>query len=240
MNLQPSLLPMTVAGLLAGCMAQTAVRDGSSTTTRFLCDGGTTLTITFADGRATVESPAGPVEMVAQPAGSGFAYAGSGQSIRGKGRELRWTNANQATVTCREQRWAMHQPQVEPPPPSLAGTRWGLVAFQSSDDAIGKVIPPNVERYTMTFEEGGRLLLQLDCNRATGTWSVTSQSTQGGSLSMKGGPMTRAMCQQGALDSRLARDLARIRSFTLKQDRLFLALEADAGIYEFKRSAEGG
>ena len=52
--------------------------------------------------------------------------------------------------------------------------------------------------------------------------------------------MTRAMCQQGALDSRLARDLARIRSFTLKQDRLFLALEADAGIYEFKRSAEGG
>lgn len=240
MNVRLALLPMTATCLLAGCMAQSPVRDASSTTTRFLCDGGITLTMAFADGRATVESPGGMAEMAAQPAGSGFAYAGSGQSIRGKGHELRWTNANQETVTCREEKWTMQQPQVEPPRNALAGTRWSLIAFQSSDDAIGTVIPPNVERYTMTFEEGGRLLLQLDCNRASGTWQVTSQSTQGGSLALQGGPMTRAMCQTGAMDTRLARDLARVRSFTMKHDRLYLALEADSGIYEFKRSSEGG
>lgn len=232
--------PMMVACVLAGCMTQAPVRDASSKTTRFLCDGGSTLMIVFADGRATVESPAGTIEMAAQPAASGYAYGGSGQRIRGKGHELRWTGASQETVACREEQWAMQQPQVEAPVPSLAGTRWSLVGFQSSDDAIGKVIPPNVERYTMTFEDGGRLLLQLDCNRASGTWSVTSQSMQGGALALKGGPMTRAMCQHGAMDNQLARDLARIRSFTLKQDRLFLALEADAGIYEFKRTTEGG
>lgn len=240
MNLRCVMLPMTAACLMAGCAAQSPVRDASSTSTRFLCDGGTTLLVAFADGRATLESPAGTVEMAAQPAGSGFAYAGSGQSIRGKGHELRWTNAHQATVTCREEKWAMQQPQVEPPLLALAGTRWSLVAFQSSDDAIGRVIPPSVERYTMTFEEGGRLLLQLDCNRASGTWQVGSQSTQGGSLALKGGPMTRAMCQQGAMDTQLARDLARVRSFTTKGDRLYLALEADSGIYEFKRASAGG
>jgi len=40
------------------------------------------------------------------------------------------------------------------------------------------------------------------------------------------------MCGPGAIDSRLARDLGYVRSYTLLPDgRLSLALQADAGIY---------
>lgn len=127
----------------------------------------------------------------------------------------------------------MQQPQVQPQAPALAGTTWTLVAFESSDDAIGRTVPPQPERYRMSFLADGNLALQLDCNRARGRWEITAPSSTGGSLALQGGAMTRAMCQPGAWDTRIARDLSHIRSFTLRDGKLFLALEADGGIYEF-------
>lgn len=113
----------------------------------------------------------------------------------------------------------------------LEGTSWRLVHFQSSDDAIGTIIPPNVERYTMKFMTGGSLVLGLDCNRGTGTWAVSQATQTGGSITFGPGAMTRAMCGPEAIDSRLARDLAHVRSFTFDGNRLVLALQADAGFY---------
>jgi heat shock protein HslJ len=174
--------------------------------------------------------------MESQPVASGFAYAGGGQAIRGKGSELTWTKADGTIRTCREQGSAMAQPQVQPPAMVIAGTQWTLVSFQSSDDSIGTLVPPNPDRYTLDFGADGTLAARLDCNRATGAWKASNASPTGGSLAITGGAMTRAMCGPGAMDSRIAADLRRIRTYTLRGDRLFLALEADAGIYEFRRS----
>jgi heat shock protein HslJ len=116
---------------------------------------------------------------------------------------------------------------------SLAGSRWTLIAFQSSDDAMGRVVPPSAERYVAEFRPDGTLAMQLDCNRATGRWEAPTPST--GSLRLSGGAMTRAMCQQGALDTQIARDLARVRSYIIRDGRLFLSLETDSGIYEWRR-----
>jgi heat shock protein HslJ len=113
----------------------------------------------------------------------------------------------------------------------LAGTTWRLVRFQSSDDAIGAVVPPRVERYTLAFGNEGVLALGLDCNRGTARWEVTSTSRRGGGLDIKPGPMTRAWCGKDAIDARLARDLADVRSFTLVDGQLSLALKADGGLY---------
>lgn len=115
-----------------------------------------------------------------------------------------------------------------------------LVGFQSPDDAIGTVVPPRPDRYTLNFGADGKLAAQLDCNRAMGSWEATSPSATGGSLAIKGGAMTRAMCGPGAMDNRIAADLGRIRSYTLRDGRLYLALEADAGIYEFRPGGTGG
>ena len=46
--------------------------------------------------------------------------------------------------------------------------------------------------------------------------------------------MTRAMCQPGAMDSTIARDMGYIRSYTIRGTTLSLALQADAGIYTWE------
>ena len=123
------------------------------------------------------------------------------------------------------------QPQISEPVSILAGTSWRLVHFQSSDDAIGTIVPPNVQNYTLQFMNDGTLAMRLDCNRASSKWQARPSSAGGGSLSISPGTMTRAMCGPGAIDVRLAQDVARVRSYTLRDGRLSLALEADAGIY---------
>lgn len=226
------------AFLLAGCVA---VTDGDTSTQEpltFICDRSDSFSVVFAGDMAILTSDQGEVRMSGQPVASGFSYAAGGQAIRGKGPELTWTKADGTTRTCREEQWAMSQPQIQPLVPPITATKWTLVGFQSSDDAIGTIVPPQPERYTVSFEEGGRFAAQLDCNRAMGTWQVTSQSPTGGSLEINGGAMTRAMCGPGAMDTRIAADFSRIRTYTLRDGKLYLALEADAGIYEFKRTAD--
>lgn len=116
----------------------------------------------------------------------------------------------------------------------LPGTSWQLVQFQSMDDSIGTKAPPNPEKYVLTFASDGSLSAQLDCNRLVGKWEAQPSSPTGGGLTIGGGGMTRAMCQPGAMDSVIARDLAFVRSYTIRGTELHLALQADGGIYSWK------
>jgi heat shock protein HslJ len=209
--------------------------ESSTTTQNFICDRSDSVGIAFTGEKATLTFAGGTATLQQQPAASGFWYTGQGHEIRGKGMELTWTKPDGASRSCREEKWEMQQPQIQPPVPTLAGSKWRLVHFQSSDDTIGTKVPPSVDRYTMEFMANGSVALQLDCNRARSTWVATSTSSRGGSLALNGGPMTRAMCQPGAMDSQIARDLSRVRSYTFEGNRLGLALEADAGIYVWER-----
>jgi hypothetical protein len=42
------------------------------------------------------------------------------------------------------------------------------------------------------------------------------------------------MCPPGSLDSRIARDMGYVRSYTMQGDMLSLSLMADGGIYVWK------
>jgi heat shock protein HslJ len=227
-------LPIAATALLVAACAAPRAGESAAEPVRFVCERGTSLAVTFLPGKAEVETPSGRLEMTQQPAASGFLYSNGGESIRGKGAELTWTRADGSAIDCRDEKSAMRQPQVEPPVPALGGSSWTLVRFQSSDDAVGSMVPPNVERYTLAFEPDGALALQLDCNRARGQWRATPSSPESGALELTGGAMTRAMCQPGAMDTQIARDLGRIRSYTFRGGHLFLALEADGGTYEFE------
>lgn len=202
-----------------------------------LCDGGSILNVTFRGDKADISGDGVSAILTQERAGSGIHYSGNGHDLRGKGPQLTWTNPAGSVHLCRDQAWAMQQPQIQPTiqRPSLANTTWQLIRFQSSDDAIGSQIPPNPDRYRLAFQPDGTLAMQLDCNRANGKWQVTAPSSRGGGLSLTSGAMTRAMCQAGALDSRIARDMAYVRSYTLEGDQLSLALEADAGTYIWQR-----
>jgi heat shock protein HslJ len=223
-----AMLPMA----LAGCVTDS---QPSASAQNFICDRSDSVGIAFADERAVLTFAGGTATLDQQPTGSGFRYVGSGHEIRGKGYELTWTKPDGATRSCREEKWAMQQPQIQPPVPTLAGSKWRLVHFQSSDDTIGTKVPPSVERYNMEFMADGSVALQLDCNMARAMWDATNSTPRGGSFALRGGPMTRAMCQPGALDTQIASDLSKVRSYTFDGNRLGLALEADAGIYLWER-----
>ena len=111
---------------------------------------------------------------------------------------------------------------------SLVGTSWQLVKFQGGD---GKVITP-AERasYSVVFAGDGSFAVRFDCNRGRGGWKSAGKNQ------LEFGPMalTRAMCPPGSLHDQLVKHWPFIRSYTMRDGRLFLALMADGGTYEFE------
>jgi para-nitrobenzyl esterase len=90
--------------------------------------------------------------------------------------------------------------------------------------------PDDKAKYTITFGNDGRVSARIDCNRGSGTWKSS------GPNQLQFGPMatTRAMCPPGSLYDRITKDWEFVRSYTIKDGHLFLALMADGGIYEFE------
>jgi len=114
------------------------------------------------------------------------------------------------------------------PTAGLFGTSWQLVKFQGSDDKT--LTPDDRTKYTVAFGKDGRVSARIDCNRGSGTWKTS------GANQLQFGPLatTRAMCPPGSLYDRIVKDWEFVRSYTLKDGHLFLALVADGGIYEFE------
>jgi heat shock protein HslJ len=220
-------MPRFVHGLAAvlALLAPLAAKADDIAAT-FVCEGGVVLDVTFQEASATLVQGDITYTLPQQVTASGYLYQGDGVSLQGKGSDATYTDAAGVEIQCRDQTQAMQEPQIQPPVVSLEGTHWRLVYFQSMDDAIGTIIPPRVENYTAQFLAGGKLALQLDCNRLSAGWAQ-----DGSGLTLTGGPMTRAFCGEGALDSQIARDLEYIRSFVLVDGQLAMALQADAGIY---------
>ena len=240
--------------LLAGCMANggaegagdAAKRTGSSELAQpsgaaieavFQCGNGKRFDIAFSGTSARLTVGGTSHVLAQQPSGSGYSYAGEGHSLRGTGKDVTWTEPSGVSNECFEIDPA-HPPQIQPPGPpvtrGLPGTKWRLVQFQSMDDSIGTKVPPNPEKYLLTFASDGTLTAQLDCNRLAGKWEATPSSPTGGGLAIGGGAMTRAMCQPGAMDTQIARDMGFVRSYTIGGTQLHLALQADAGIYTWQ------
>jgi para-nitrobenzyl esterase len=110
----------------------------------------------------------------------------------------------------------------------LGGTSWQLVRFQGSDDKV--LTPDDRAKYTIAFGTDGSVSARIDCNRGRGTWKSS------GPNQLEFGPLalTRAMCPPGSLHDRIVKDWEFVRSYTLKDGHLFLALMTDGGIYEFE------
>ena len=110
----------------------------------------------------------------------------------------------------------------------LQGTSWRLVQISMSDG----VTKPAIERsrYTIGFGENDVLNVRFDCNRGRGSWKSS------GPNNLEFGPLalTRAMCPMGSLHDDLVRQWPHVRSYLVKDGRLFLSLMADGGTIEFE------
>jgi heat shock protein HslJ len=118
----------------------------------------------------------------------------------------------------------------------LAGTQWRLVEFQSMDDTKGTTRPSDGTLYTMWLHGDGMVTMQLNCNRATGKWSA-NPSSDAASGRFEFGPLaaTRALCPPPSMDESIVAQSAYVRSYLLKDGRLYLSLMADGGIYVWAR-----
>ena len=100
--------------------------------------------------------------------------------------------------------------------------------FQGGD---GKALAPDDRsKYTLAFNADGRVAARLDCNRGSGSW----KSAGPGQLEL--GPMavTRAMCAPGSIDHEISKRLFYVRSYVMKDGRLFLSMMADGGVFELE------
>ena len=117
----------------------------------------------------------------------------------------------------------------------LAGTEWRLMEIQSMDDTIGTLKPEDPSLFTMRLNIDGTVNMRLDCNRASGTWTAEpggdgrSGRFEFGSLAATG-----ALCPPPDLGERILAQTRFVRSYLLKDGRLYLSLMADGGIYAWE------
>jgi len=124
-------------------------------------------------------------------------------------------------------------------PASLAGTQWRLVEFQSMDDKQGITRPGEGTLYTMRLHGDGTVAMQLNCNRATGSWTARPGSdAKSGNFEFGLLAATNALCPPPSMDESIVAQSRYVRGYLLKDDRLYLSLMADAGIYVWAR--DGG
>ncbi|MGA7966184.1 MAG: SH3 domain-containing protein [Gammaproteobacteria bacterium] len=114
----------------------------------------------------------------------------------------------------------------------LTDTQWRLVEFQSMDDATGTKRVDDPSLYTMRLNGDGTVTMRLNCNRVKGSWSA-EPSSDGVSGRFKLGPLaaTRALCPPPSMDETITAQAKYIRSYLLKDGKLYLSLMADGGIY---------
>jgi para-nitrobenzyl esterase len=117
---------------------------------------------------------------------------------------------------------------LAPPADPLPGTTWQLVRFQGGDGTV--LVPDDRAKYTVAFMSDGTVSVRFDCNRGRGGWS----SPQKNALTFGPMALTRAMCPPGSLHDHMVRQWPYVRSYVLKDGRLYLSLMADGGTFEFE------
>lgn len=114
----------------------------------------------------------------------------------------------------------------------LTGTTWQLTDIDTSGSST-RLTPALQERHTITFEEGGRAALQLDCNRGNASWSAERPRAGIGSITIGPVATTRALCPQPSFGQMMAVGLEQSQRYTLLIDGRRLVIETDDESYTF-------
>lgn len=119
-------------------------------------------------------------------------------------------------------------PAASPSASPLAGTSWRLVRFESGDESV--LTPHDPDVFRLYLGADGQAAIQANCNRATGTWTSAEPSM------LTFGPIasTMALCERESIAGRFLRDFEFMRSYVLRDGKLYISLMADGGIWEFE------
>jgi heat shock protein HslJ len=111
--------------------------------------------------------------------------------------------------------------------PQLTGVIWELQQIQLNDGQVFTADPP--ENYTAEFTEEGELFMQVDCNRAIGSFTVEDDRL----LAVTLGPTSLAACPPGSISDEYLRFMGSANSFFFRDDELIIELKFDSGAMVF-------
>jgi heat shock protein HslJ len=108
----------------------------------------------------------------------------------------------------------------------LVGPVWQWQRTQLGSAPIVATAAP--ERYTLLFQNGGRVNVRADCNRGGGSYEVNGSAIRFGAIAL-----TRMGCPPGSQDGEFLRSLAQAAAYAIERDDLVLTL-ADGAVMRFR------
>ena len=109
----------------------------------------------------------------------------------------------------------------------IVGVTWEWVESLYSDDTTVEVYDPS--SYTLLLQPDGAVVLQVDCNRGGGSYTL-----DGSQLTLDVAIMTRVACPEGTLSEVFMRDLSAAATYVMDGEDLVINLFADAGNMRFQ------
>ncbi|WP_369025836.1 META domain-containing protein [Qipengyuania sp. RANM35] len=116
----------------------------------------------------------------------------------------------------------------------LDGTTWRLVDVETSGTST-RLNPELQARHTLNFQRGGKLVMQLDCNRGSADWNASMPETYNGVMTISQVAATRALCPRPTFGEDLAADLPTATNYTLTPDGRGLVIRARRVVYAFDK-----
>jgi heat shock protein HslJ len=108
----------------------------------------------------------------------------------------------------------------------LVGPVWQWQRTQLGSAPV--VVAAAPERYTLSFEAGGRVNVRADCNRGGSSYEVDGATIRFGAIAL-----TRMGCQPGSQDAEFLRSLVQAANYAFERGDLVLTL-ADGAAMRFK------
>jgi heat shock protein HslJ len=108
----------------------------------------------------------------------------------------------------------------------LVGPLWQWHRTQLGSAPV--VVAAAPERYTLSFQGGGRVNVRADCNRGGGGYEVNGAAIKFGAIAL-----TRMGCPPGSQDGEFLRSLVQATAFAVERGDLVLTL-ADGAAMRFR------
>jgi heat shock protein HslJ len=105
----------------------------------------------------------------------------------------------------------------------LTNVEWQWTLFTVTSPASQTEVP-DPTRYTISFEEGGRIQIKADCNSGSGTYE-----TDGAAMRINVTTITFAQCPEGSMSEDFMAELRAVDTYHLEDGRLALEPKDDAG-----------
>jgi len=109
----------------------------------------------------------------------------------------------------------------------IVGPVWQWQRTQSGSAPV--VVSAAPDRYTLSFQDGGRVNVRADCNRGSGSYEINGAQIRFGPIAL-----TRMGCPPGSQDADFLRTLAQASSNAMKKRGELVLTLSDGASMRFK------